>query len=39
VLIHQEALMTWELLGIFVVIAVIAAFGFAYMRSRRPGGG
>jgi hypothetical protein len=31
--------MTWELLAAIVVIAVIAALVFAYVRSRKPGGG
>lgn len=31
--------MTWELLLVIVVIAMVAGFGFAYVRSRKPGGG
>jgi Tfp pilus assembly protein FimT len=31
--------MTWELLLVIVVIAMIAGLGFAYVRSRTPGGG
>jgi hypothetical protein len=31
--------MTWELLGVLVVIGVIAGLAFAYLRSKKPGGG
>ena len=31
--------MTGELLVVGVLIAVIAGLGFAYVRSRKPGGG